>query len=307
MSVWTAPVTTGGSADTITAKPTSAADMAIIALEYSGLSTVADITAVDQVSHSVGSHHVSGHGPVAPPRRPPRRASELAVGFYADSGFGDTLAGGLATRSGPTSPRRATWRCWPKTSRLGGGATPAASAQTGAKTVWLMATVVFASSTQSAPGAPTGGRRQPGQRLGQRQLERTGQQRQPHHELHRSPRTSVARHSRATVVTGSPPATTAVVPGLSNGTTYTFTVAATNAIGTGPQSAPTGLVTPSPQPQGQWSAVQNMPMEAISSILMDNGNFIFWDGWQQPEPIDRLEPGHARDVHHHQRPRQRVL
>ena len=26
-------------------------------------------------------------------------------------------------------------------------------------------------------------------------------------------------------------------------------------------------------------------MVAISSILMDNGNFIFWDGWQQPEPI----------------------
>ncbi len=36
------------------------------------------------------------------------------------------------------------------------GATPAASAVTGANTIWLMATVVFASSVQTAPQAPTG-------------------------------------------------------------------------------------------------------------------------------------------------------
>ena len=46
-------------------------------------------------------------------------------------------------------------------------------------------------------------------------------------------------------VTGSPPATSTTVPGLTNGTTYTFTVTATNANGDGPASSPSNAVTPS--------------------------------------------------------------
>ena len=49
-------------------------------------------------------------------------------------------------------------------------------------------------------------------------------------------------------VSGSPPASTATVTGLTNGTAYTFTVKATNSIGTGPASANSNAVTPGPVP-----------------------------------------------------------
>ncbi|MBV9285051.1 MAG: fibronectin type III domain-containing protein, partial [Acidimicrobiia bacterium] len=49
----------------------------------------------------------------------------------------------------------------------------------------------------------------------------------------------------STTINGSPPATTATITGLTNGTTYTFTVTATNGIGTGSASSPSNAVTPS--------------------------------------------------------------
>jgi hypothetical protein len=54
--------------------------------------------------------------------------------------------------------------------------------------------------------------------------------------------------SPTTVVTGSPPATTTPVTGLSNGTAYTFTVTATNATLTSPPSSPSNSVTPNNLP-----------------------------------------------------------
>ena len=49
-------------------------------------------------------------------------------------------------------------------------------------------------------------------------------------------------------VSGSPPATSTSVSGLTNGTAYTFTVTATNSLGTGPASAHSNAVTPASVP-----------------------------------------------------------
>jgi hypothetical protein len=48
----------------------------------------------------------------------------------------------------------------------------------------------------------------------------------------------------ATTITGTPPVTTATIAGLTNGTTYTFTVQAINPNGSGPESAKSNAVTP---------------------------------------------------------------
>jgi Domain of unknown function (DUF1929)/Fibronectin type III domain len=288
MSVWTAPIRTGGIAPTITAKPSAAADMAIIALEYSGLSTVSDITAVDQVSHSVGS--TTSAATVQSAATPATTAgNELAVGFYADSGFGDTVAGGAGYTVRANGSPASDIEMLAEDQPVSLGATPAASAQTGANTIWLMATVVFASSNQSAPQSPTGVAATPGNNAANLSWTAPASGGSAITSYTITPYVGgVAQPT--TTVSGSPPATTAVVSGLTNGTTYTFTVTATNAIGTSAPSAPSSQTTPSPEPQGEWSSLQTFPMVAISSILMDNGSFLFWDGWQQPEPTEVWNP-----------------
>ncbi|MEW1954755.1 DUF4082 domain-containing protein [Terrabacter sp. NPDC080008] len=72
----------------------------------------------------------------------------------------------------------------------------------------------------------------------------------------------------ATTVTGSPPATTATVTGLTNGTAYSFKVSATNAVGTGPDSAASNTVTPSATPSCTactiWSATASPANPSIA-------------------------------------------
>src|SRR5207249_1376254 len=66
-------------------------------------------------------------------------------------------------------------------------------------------------------------------------------------------------------VTGSPPATSTTVSGLTNGTSYTFSVTATNANGTGPASSPSNAVTPSNLPA---------PPTAVTPAAASTGNAV---------------------------------
>ncbi len=69
-----------------------------------------------------------------------------------------------------------------------------------------------------------------------------------------------------TIVTGSPPATGTTVNSLTNGTSYTFTVSATNAVGTGSASTQSSPVTPSSEPIAYPDMRLLMPTSEITII-----------------------------------------
>jgi hypothetical protein len=156
MTIWSAPVTAGGGTQpTITVKPTAKADVGAVMLEYSGVSSVADASVVDQIARGTGTTKTAGS--VASGATPgTTAANELALGFYVDSGFGDTLTSG----SGWTS--RANVSNTPDIELLAedqteasAGATPNASIGTGANTVWQVATVVLKSAPPPAGAVAT--------------------------------------------------------------------------------------------------------------------------------------------------------
>ncbi|MGH9206430.1 MAG: fibronectin type III domain-containing protein, partial [Acidimicrobiales bacterium] len=217
MSIWTAQITQGGgTTPTITAKPTRTADMGIVALEYSGLSSVAGTGSVDRSAHASGvttSAGIVSSGATLPTTN----ANEMAVGFYADSGFGDALSAGSGFTPRANVSPTGDIEMLAEDQPVQTGATPGASAGTGAGTDWLMATVVFQGSQQTVPGAPTNvvATATNGGATVNWSAPPSGN----------SPITSYtitpyvgATAQTPTVISGNPPLTTATISGLTNGT-----------------------------------------------------------------------------------------
>jgi hypothetical protein len=143
MSVWSAPITTGGGTrPTITATAGSSADVGIAAVEYSGLSTAAGSGVVDAQASAVGTTStaatVSSGAPSAA-----TAAGELALGFYADSGFGDTLTPGSGWTARVNEAPASDMELLVEDQSVNQGGTPAATAGTGPNTIWLMASLVL--------------------------------------------------------------------------------------------------------------------------------------------------------------------
>ncbi len=293
LSLWSAPITAGGGTKpTITVTPTSKADVGAAVSEYSGLSTAAGASIVDQVATASGTTTTAGTV-ASGATQPTSAANELALGLYVDSGFDDTLTAGSGFTQRSNVSKASNIELLTEDEAVpSAGATPDAAVGTGAKTIWAMATVVLAgtaSTSATAPGAPTGVTATAGDGSANVSWTAPGNGGSAITSYTVTPYVGSTAQS-ATTVTGSPPQTNTTITGLTDGTSYTFTVTATNSIGTGPASQPSNAVTPTSTSGGQWGALMSWPMVAIHSILLDNGNVLQWDGWQQPEPTQVWDP-----------------
>ena len=141
--MWSAPVTAGGGTrPTVTATPTSTADIGLAVMEYSGLSTVADATVVDVSAQATGT--TGSAAAVASGSTPATTAAnELALGLYVDSGFGDTLGAGPGYTSRVNVSPAGDIELLAEDAVVGQGANPAASITTGGSTIWLAKTLVL--------------------------------------------------------------------------------------------------------------------------------------------------------------------
>ncbi|MFI5005552.1 MAG: fibronectin type III domain-containing protein, partial [Solirubrobacterales bacterium] len=246
MSVWTAPVTAGGGTrPTITATATSTADVGIAVLEYAGLATAAGTAVIDQTAQATGTTKAAAV--VATPASAPTSGpNELVVGFYADSGFGDTLMARMGFNGRVDVSPAGDMEFVVEDALTGAtGATPSASLQTGASTVWLMAAIVFKSAPAAEPpaapsAAPALLVATPASRSATVTWKAPPNGGSPITTYTVTPYAG-SRRLQSITVSG----TGAVVGGLKNGVGYRFKVAARNALGRGPTSAFTNAIKPS--------------------------------------------------------------
>ena len=289
MSIWTAPVTAGGAKPVVTATPTSAADVGVALAEYAGVSTAGGAAGVDQLVHATGSAATASAGPTPATTAP----NELAIGLYDDSGWGASLSGASSYSTRINVSPESDNEFLVEDAIVGpAGSTATATAQTASGDVWDMAVVVLkpgASAPPTVPGAPTNVTASPGNGSATVTWTAPGNGGSP---ITSYTVTTTGPAAPAPVtVSGTPPATSTTVSGLTNGSSYTFKVAASNAVGTGVQSVASNAVTPANNPGGQWGPLVSWPIVAVHQVLMSTGNVLAWDGWQQPEPTQVWNPG----------------
>ncbi|MGH2853367.1 MAG: fibronectin type III domain-containing protein, partial [Solirubrobacteraceae bacterium] len=195
--------------------------------------------------------------------------NELVVGLYADSGFDDALMARMGFNGRVNASPTEDMELVAEDALTGAtGATPSTSVQTGASTVWLLATVVLKPAPAAEPPAA------PGVVLG--------------------PLVATPANRSATVAWKAPPnggspiatytvtpyagsrrlkprtvsGTSAVIGGLRNGVRYRFRVAARNVLGAGPTSSFTNAVKPSAAlVWAFWCTL--LPMEAMHVGALD--------------------------------------
>jgi hypothetical protein len=286
MSVWTTAVTAGGGArPTITVKPSSKADVGVLALEYSGVASAQGATIVDGSTFSTGTTKTAAtvsSGATAATTGP----NELAIGLYLDSGFEDTLSGGAGYTTRANVSPDGDIEMLAQDAVVASGATPNPTFATGANTTWLTSTVLLQpaeSGPVTAPGAPSGVSAAAGNESATVTWTAPVNGNSPITSYTVTPYVGSTAQTPVTV-TGSPPGTSAVVKGLTNGTSYTFTVSATNGVATSPASAESNEVTPLTEPEGEWTPLTAWPFVAIHLFQLADGNVLAFDGWQQPEP-----------------------
>ncbi|HTC58621.1 MAG TPA: fibronectin type III domain-containing protein [Solirubrobacteraceae bacterium] len=289
MSIWSAPVTAGGGTiPTITATPSAKADVGVAVLEYAGLSTAAGTAVVDQSADATGTTKAAAV--VSTPATAPTTApGELIVGFYADSGFDDNLMARMGFNGRVNVSPDEEMEFVAEDALTGGtGATPSASVQTGASTIWLMGAIVFKSAAVSEPQAaplaaparlvatPANGGaivtwtapRNGGSPI-------TTYTVTPYQGRHELPSTTVS-------------GTSAAIGGLKNGVSYRFRVVAHNRIGAGPKSRLTRKIRPSRSAMWAfWCTPFSMAPNVSGSILssltsgklvLPNGQAVIWSG-----------------------------
>jgi hypothetical protein len=246
-SVWSAPITAGGGTrPAITVKATAAADIGVAASEYSGLAPATDGSILDRSAQGTGT--TSAAATVASGATPATTTgNELALGVYVDSGFGSTLSAGSGYTARSNISNASDMDVLTEDQVLTtAGSTPSSSAKTGANTTWAMATLALragAAAPPTAPAAPTGVNATAGNASATVSWTAPTNGGSPITSYTITPFIGSTAQT-PTVITGSPPATSTTVTGLTNGSTYTFTVTATNAIGKGPASTASTAVTP---------------------------------------------------------------